>query len=73
MSRLSLEVEYRVLTTTTCELQWFMYFLNDLKFISTKLTIWQSGCYLYRCEPCLSWNNQTLRNRLLHHEGEATS
>lgn len=39
MSRSSSEAEYRVLATTTCELQWLLSLLKDMKVLSTKLTV----------------------------------
>jgi len=36
VSRSSSEVEYRALATTTCELQWITYRLNDLPVIPIK-------------------------------------
>ena len=37
MSRSSSEAEYRALATSTCELQWLTYLLNDLKICCSKL------------------------------------
>jgi len=36
MSRSSSEAEYRALATSTCELQWLTYLLNDLKICCSK-------------------------------------
>ena len=39
MSRSSLEAEYRAFASTTCELQWLTYLLNDLKVSCSYLAV----------------------------------
>ena len=39
MSRSFSEAEYRIVGAATCELQWLLYLLKDLKITCTKLSV----------------------------------